>query len=945
MGPPAVISRLATRAGAVRAAGRQGHAVSRGVGRLVTLACLLLSFLAFISAIRLEEHRAGSEFERLTQEALDVVKNRFAGYAQVLEGAAAHVAAQGRTDGQVLETYVRGLTLERDSPGILGIGFIEAVPAHDATAIAVHGGRTGVISFDPDFLSLYREVLVVARDSGEAILLPNHARLTGTEAVPDYMMLRAVRDTRARAGGEDFLGWVVAPVSGAGAFASTTDVTGRALHMSVVDITRAAPHTPVFSTADAGEAAGRGRLERRDVIPLHGLAWSVGFASTPAFDAAHQSAVPEMSLVLGLMLTALVRLVLRSAARHTHGLRRKGEQRARAIAARERENCALRESGVAVVFILDGSERIIFANDAAAALFECARGSFAGKPFGKFVQGLGAVAAEEPGNAEGLRACGARLALDVERNSWRGADGAPRTTVLIRDVTGQTTARKTIEALHKRYDVALTGAGIGIFEVDLVTGTAEMSDTWHKIMGTDRLDVPFDHKVHFLGRVHPADLPSLQAADRECITGRTRRSVAEYRVRFGGEWRWMYSDAVPVARGPDGHATRLIGTQSDITALRHGRNALEASEALFRMVLEDAPLAMAVLDEQGAFVSVNAALSKLSGHDPGKLRHEMRLADLLSRRDFIQMSRDMRGLLTSGAAKTYQNQFPLRTGDGEARWCLFNLSWTFDKNRAQNVYIAQIVDISEQKRVERIKSEFVATVSHELRTPLTSIKGAIGILDATSADTLTPDARRLLNIACINADRLALIVNDILDLERISSGDVVFEYENTCLNDILVYALGEMQECAREHGNRLALSQTDQEIWVHVDAGRIRQVVCNLLSNACKYSDPGTVVEIQCELRDQDARICVINTGAPVPERFRETVFEPFTQLENSDTRSRGGTGLGLNIVRQIVLRSNGQVGLEQRRPRETVFWFTVPLPIADVTGKHDAGLTKRAAS
>ena len=399
-------------------------------------------------------------------------------------------------------------------------------------------------------------------------------------------------------------------------------------------------------------------------------------------------------------------------------------------------------------------------------------------------------------------------------------------------------------------------------------------------------------------------------------------------MQFGTGWRWMYSDAMPIARDENGRATRLIGTQVGITQLRHARNALEASEAQFRAVLEDAPVCMAVMDERGSFIGVNGALAQLCGYEASVLRNEVQLSDLLVRRDFVQMSRDVRNQQRKDGGKTYQDQLRLRTRNGEVRWGLFNLSWTYDKNRSENVYIAQIVDITDQKRLEQIKNEFVATVSHELRTPLTSLKGALGLLEVE--EEVPESAARLLEIARVNADRLGAIVNDILDLEKISSGDVRFEFGDTALDDLIADTVALMEPVAAAQRKTLVRHAGDHGILVHFDAGRIRQFLSHLVSNACKFSDPQTQVTLRYERQKDCAIIYVENTGPLVPEGFRAQMFEAFTQADGSDTRSKGGTGLGLNIAREIVKRQGGQIGFEQFADRRTVFWFTCPLSEMD---------------
>ena len=195
---------------------------------------------------------------------------------------------------------------------------------------------------------------------------------------------------------------------------------------------------------------------------------------------------------------------------------------------------------------------------------------------------------------------------------------------------------------------------------------------------------------------------------------------------------------------------------------------------------------------------------------------------------------------------------------------------------------------------------------------------------------MTAGAQRLLEIARVNADRLTAIVNDILDLEKISSGEVVFESENVCLNDLVTASVNEMGPFAQQHNNTLETVDAGNDMVVRIDAGRTRQVLANLISNACKYSDPDTPVTVRYERLGEQAIVFVQNFGPGVPESFRSQIFDAFTQADGSDTRSKGGTGLGLNITRQIVARQGGRVGFESKKDAVTVFWFTCPLVKVD---------------
>ena len=129
-----------------------------------------------------------------------------------------------------------------------------------------------------------------------------------------------------------------------------------------------------------------------------------------------------------------------------------------------------------------------------------------------------------------------------------------------------------------------------------------------------------------------------------------------------------------------------------------------------------------------------------------------------------------------------------------------------------------------------------------------------------------------------------------------------------------------------QHGNTLIIRPDDESAHVRVDAARMRQVLQTLISKGCKFSDDNSPVVVGIRKERDVAVISIENTGPPIPESFQGRIFDAFTQSDGSDTRSLGGTGLGLNIARQIVIRLGGQIGFEQKAERRTVFWFTCQL-------------------
>lgn len=245
--------------------------------------------------------------------------------------------------------------------------------------------------------------------------------------------------------------------------------------------------------------------------------------------------------------------------------------------------------------------------------------------------------------------------------------------------------------------------------------------------------------------------------------------------------------------------------------------------------------------------------------------------------------------------------------------------------------VAAIRDISERRRVERLKNEFVSTVSHELRTPLTSIAGSLGLLAGGAAGPLPERAGRLVSIASSNCQRLVRLINDILDIEKIESGQMRFEMRSQSLRSLAERALEGLKGYADELGVTLRLKDRCDGT-VDGDADRLLQVLTNLISNAAKFSPRGGEVEVRVRiLEGGTARLSVRDEGPGVPESFHDQIFSKFAQADSSDTRQKGGTGLGLAIAKEIVERHGGRLGFESTPGSGATFFVDLPL-----TGRND---------
>jgi signal transduction histidine kinase len=240
------------------------------------------------------------------------------------------------------------------------------------------------------------------------------------------------------------------------------------------------------------------------------------------------------------------------------------------------------------------------------------------------------------------------------------------------------------------------------------------------------------------------------------------------------------------------------------------------------------------------------------------------------------------------------------------------------------VVIAQ--DLSERKKIEQLKNEFISTLSHELRTPLTSIRGALGLLAGGAAGEMPGPARSLLEIASKNCERLVRLINDMLDVEKIESGSMRFDAVVQPLLPLLEQAVAATTAFADQFQVSFDLRSEAGETYAAVDADRLLQVLVNLLSNASKFAPAGDVVEVRLRRLQAVARVSVIDHGVGIPTEFRSRIFQKFAQADATDSRQKGGTGLGLNISKAIVEKHRGTIDFISEPGVQTEFYVDLPL-------------------
>lgn len=350
---------------------------------------------------------------------------------------------------------------------------------------------------------------------------------------------------------------------------------------------------------------------------------------------------------------------------------------------------------------------------------------------------------------------------------------------------------------------------------------------------------------------------------------------------------------------------------------------LQLSESRFRALFELSPIGIALNDfESGRFLDLNDALLKPTGYS----REEFTQLDYYSVTpiEYLPDEKRMReSMMQTGRYGPFEKEYIRK--DGTRYPVLLNGVLTEDSNGRQLIW-SIIEDISERKRIEQLKNQFISTVSHELRTPLTSIAGSLKLMSGGVAGEIPETARQMLQIAIQNSERLSLLINDLLDMERLASGRISMNLKPQALVPIIELTLAQLQSYADQHQVILVFqSPPALSPWARVDEQRFAQVMVNLLSNAVKFSHPGHSVTVNIAEHPDLVEIAVTDTGTGIPESFMPQLFEQFTQADASDQRSRTGTGLGLAICKALVEQMGGSIRVESTLGEGSTFTISLP--------------------
>ncbi len=348
------------------------------------------------------------------------------------------------------------------------------------------------------------------------------------------------------------------------------------------------------------------------------------------------------------------------------------------------------------------------------------------------------------------------------------------------------------------------------------------------------------------------------------------------------------------------------------------------NEALFETILNNISDAIITIDSKGIIQTVNQIVEDMFGYSESELlQHNIKI-----------LLPEPHARMHDGYLKRYQEtkqkhiigksrELEAQRKNGEIFAIeLFVHELALDE---KHHFLGIIRDISERKQMEQMKAEFISTVSHELRTPLTSIKGSLGMVNSGILGELPEKAQRMITLAHNNTERLILLVNDLLDMEKIQAGKMDLHLEKINLTQLVRDSIEANQAYAHNLSVEVVLLDSHQDCFVKADKNRLMQVMANLISNAAKYSPQNQQVEISLLTDKLSITVSIKDYGSGIPKEYHAKMFQKFTQVDSSDTRQKGGTGLGLNITKAIVEHHGGHINFNSELNKGSTFFFVLP--------------------
>ncbi|MCA9841538.1 MAG: PAS domain S-box protein, partial [Cyanobacteria bacterium HKST-UBA03] len=509
------------------------------------------------------------------------------------------------------------------------------------------------------------------------------------------------------------------------------------------------------------------------------------------------------------------------------------------------------------------------------------------------------------------------------------------------DIDDFKAALAELASSKERFELAVDGVNDGVWDWDIATNAAYLSPRFKELMGYADHEMANDGD-EFFSRLHPDDLPRVLEAKRQHFE-EGKAYIIEFRLKNkDGHYRWYYSRG-KAQFNDDGKPTRMVGSLSDI----HDRKEAEQQLEFARITLDEIADPVFVKDRQHRWVLFNKSFADMIGDSPETLHMKTDTDYFPEEEVTVFIAKDEEVFNTD---QTIVNEEELTDTNGLTK-SISTSKRSFIGNDGHPYIVGSIRDITRQKESEalfirakeeaekaaKLKSEFLATMTHEIRTPLNAVVGMVQLLQQTP---LSDTQRQYIANMRIGSESLLSIINDILDFSRLESGRLELESRPFLLHPFIegVFSLLPQSLISEKMLDIAFDISHDVPHAIEGDEARLRQILLNLLNNALKFTDTGSVT-LAIGLHDIDGlhnldggnhervktlKFCVADTGIGIAKAKQGRLFNAFTQADSSMVRKYGGTGLGLSICKHLTHAMGGRIWLDSEEGQGARFYFTV---------------------
>jgi PAS domain S-box-containing protein len=501
------------------------------------------------------------------------------------------------------------------------------------------------------------------------------------------------------------------------------------------------------------------------------------------------------------------------------------------------------------------------------------------------------------------------------------------------DVTEQQQLIETLRASEERARLALEAARLGAWKHDLASGTMQLDELARSHYGFDRDTVSFEE---VLSRIHPDDHAALRAVGKAALDPASKEPVAiEYRVvdeTAGVRWLSIFGRVhFEVVDGTE-RAVRNVGTVQDVTARRHAEEALRENQRRLNAVLNNASVAILVMDQRQHCVYMNPAAEKLTGYSladmQGRPVHDVVHHTRPDGRPYPISECPIDRVLPQNNQEQGEEMFVHRDGT------FYPVAFTGSPIRDEaSLVIGTIVELRDIRRerqtldalreADRAKDEFLAMLAHELRNPLAPIRTAFALFDR---EPLTERGKQALRMSQRQLRQLTRLVDDLLEASRVTLGRIDLRPEPVMVQQIVYNVAEGMTATLDERRQRIDFDMPRHLVRLTADPARVAQIVENLLANSSKYTDPEGRITVRVRESAVEVEIEVEDTGIGIAPQNLPKLFHLFTQIDTAIDRSRGGLGIGLALVKRLAELHGGSVSAHSDGPGQGAR-FNVRLP------------------